>query len=141
MAKKIVRNITNTIVRGSKAEPFKTNVQNDLLNDDEDVFVRNRDHYHAITDDIKKIHIPAKNDLISVEVIDKNNVRLIGKRAQLTSLDERFQIITKQSGYNEFEFDLDLSTIEGKISSLESENSSLKNRLSTIESRLDGLEA
>ena len=68
MSRKFVRNITGTNLGGSKLnknedkiEPFDTNVQNDILNDDEDIFIRQEksdkvdDGYICLTDNSKNI--------------------------------------------------------------------------------------
>lgn len=74
MSKKFVRNITDTELRGDNKEPLNTNIQNDILSDSEDVFIRNKDEYHCLTDNIK--HITSDNGSIAIERKDKNTVDL-----------------------------------------------------------------
>lgn len=74
MAKKFVRNITDTKCKGRNQEPLETNRQNDLLSDEHDVYVRNKDYYHCLTNAIQKIE--SKNDSIIVSKKDKNTVEL-----------------------------------------------------------------
>lgn len=74
MSKKFVRNITDTELRGDNKEPLETNIQNDILSDSEDVFIRNKDEYHCLTDNIK--HITSDNGSIAIERRDKNTVDL-----------------------------------------------------------------
>lgn len=75
MSREFVRNIKNTVLKGDKKEPLKTNIQNDLLSDKEDVYVRNQDEYHCLTDNIKEIVSPN----ITVNQINKNKVELISR--------------------------------------------------------------
>lgn len=71
MSRKFVRNVTGTKLKGEKIEPFDTNVQNDLLSDETDVYVRQErskdieDKYHCLTDDVKEVI--SNSDLISTE--------------------------------------------------------------------------
>lgn len=55
MAKKFVRNITNTKLTGENKEPLYTNVQNDILSDDTDIYIRNQDTYFPLTKSILAI--------------------------------------------------------------------------------------
>lgn len=75
MARKFVRNITGTKLRGKKneIEPLYTNLQNDLLSDDEDVFIRNIDEYHCITDNIKEVNVDSGN----IQVVNNKNDTVI----------------------------------------------------------------
>src|SRR5699024_12690048 len=96
MARKFVRNITGTNLGGSKLnknedkiEPFDTNVQNDILNDDEDIFIRQEksdkvdDGYICLTDNIK--NITSGNDVTEVEHTDKNEMHIVTKETIITS--------------------------------------------------------
>lgn len=74
MAKKFVRTITDTKLKGKDIEPLITNKQNDLLSDEHDVYVRNKDYYHCLTNAIQKIE--SKNESIVVSKKDKNTVVL-----------------------------------------------------------------
>lgn len=85
MSKKFVRNITDTKIRGEVKEPFYTNTQNDLLSDEEDVFVRNKDEYHALTDNIKTIK--TRNNTIVIEQDGKNGIFINPKRANRGSIE------------------------------------------------------
>lgn len=58
MAKKFVRNITNTKLEGADKEPLFTNIQNDILSDNEHVYIRNRDEYFPLTKSILDIKSP-----------------------------------------------------------------------------------
>lgn len=49
MAREFVRNIKNTNVTGKNKEPLYTNKQNDLLNDENHVYVRHKNEYLRIT--------------------------------------------------------------------------------------------
>lgn len=74
MARKFVRNITGSKLIGSKKEPLHTNVQNDILSDEHDVYIRNKNDYHCLTNDIKKI--VSANDNLIVRKKDKNTAEL-----------------------------------------------------------------
>lgn len=58
MAKKFVRNITNTKLEGANKEPLFTNIQNDILSDDEHVYIRNKNEYFPLTKSILDIKSP-----------------------------------------------------------------------------------
>lgn len=121
MAKKFVRNITNSKLRGNNKEPLDTNVQNDLLSDEEDAFIRNKNEYHCLTDNIKSISI-TDNDLIKVNTTGKNTRRL-----------DVSDLVNK------------ISTLEGYITSLETrikdlEDLNIYSRLTDIENRIIALE-
>lgn len=73
MSREFVRNIKNTVLKGKNKEPLHTNIQNDLLSDKEDVYVRNQKEYHCLTDNIKEIVSPN----IKINKINKNKVELI----------------------------------------------------------------
>lgn len=116
MSRKFVRNITGTNLRenGQPTEPLDTNVQNDLLSDGEDVFVRNKDDYHPITDDIKTITVPIEsgNDSIKVEKTDKNTAKLIGQMIDVSSENEGLTVTVDkvENGDNrELNFSLELN--------------------------------
>src|SRR5699024_3137587 len=87
MARKFVRNITGTNLGGNKlnennekVEPFDTNVQNDILNDDEDIYIRQvrsekvEDNYHCLTDNLKEVN--TTNNIIGTSDTDKNTVQI-----------------------------------------------------------------
>src|SRR5699024_4809335 len=87
MARKFVRNITGTNLGGNKlnennekVEPFDTNVQNDILNDDEDIYIRQvrsekvEDNYHCLTDNLKEVN--TTNNIIGISDTDKNTVQI-----------------------------------------------------------------
>lgn len=69
MAKKFVRNITNTKLTGDNKEPLYTNVQNDILSDDKDIYIRNQDTYFPLTKSI--LNITSSDN--SVKINRKNN--------------------------------------------------------------------
>lgn len=77
MGRKFVRNITGTELTGKNVEPFDTNVQNDLLSDDQDVYVRQvrsniiKDQYHCLTDNVKSIE--TESDLMEIENYKKGD--------------------------------------------------------------------
>src|SRR5699024_10078409 len=86
MARKFVRNITGTNLGGNKlsennekVEPFDTNVQNDILNDDE-IYTRQvrskkvEDNYHCLTDNLKEVN--TTNNIIGTSDTDKNTVQI-----------------------------------------------------------------
>lgn len=77
MSKKFVRNITGSKLRGDKVEPLHTNVQNDLLSDEEDVFVRNKKEYHALTDNLKTEEFKA-GSFLGIRDKSKNGLTIIG---------------------------------------------------------------
>lgn len=58
MAKKFVRNITNTKLEGANKEPLFTNIQNDILSDNENVYIRNKNEYFPLTKSILDIKSP-----------------------------------------------------------------------------------
>src|SRR5699024_6244593 len=103
MARKFVRNITGTNLGGSKLnknedkiEPFDTNVQNDILNDDEDIFIRQEksdkvdDGYICLTDNIK--NITSGNDVTEVEHTDKNEMHIETKETIITSKNDLLKV-------------------------------------------------
>lgn len=73
MSKKFVRNVTGTNLReeNGKVEPFDTNVQNDLLSDETDVYVRQEksekinSQYHCLTDSVKEVI--SNSDLVTTD--------------------------------------------------------------------------
>lgn len=71
MARDFVRNIKNTTVIGKNKEPLYTNKQNDLLNDENHVYVRHKDKYIRITGD--------KTPNISFRLDDEGNLYYIIK--------------------------------------------------------------
>lgn len=108
MSKKFVRNITNTKLKGDNKEPLYTNIQNDILSDDEDVYVRNQKEYHCLTDNIKEVK--TTNDVIEVEKTGKNEVTLTGKKTEIESLNNTMNVVELET--NKF-------TLENKIASKE----------------------
>src|SRR5699024_9797107 len=77
MSREFVRNIKNAVIKGENKEPLRTNIQNDLLSDGEDVAVRNGDEYHLLTDNIKEI--TSANSNIVINRTGKNSVELVGR--------------------------------------------------------------
>ena len=69
MAKKFVRNITNTKLEGANKEPLFTNTQNDILSDSKDAYIRNRNEYFPLTKSITDI----KSEDKSVKITRKNS--------------------------------------------------------------------
>lgn len=115
MARKFVRNITGTNLGGSKLnknedkiEPFDTNVQNDILNDDEDIFIRQEksdkvdDGYICLTDNIK--NITSGNDVTEVEHTDKNEIHIETKETIITSKPDLIKVDKK--GTNNYELEV-----------------------------------
>lgn len=74
MAQEFVRNIKNAKIRGERKEPLNTNIQNDILSDNEDIAIRHKDDYFILTDSIKKI--TSKNKNLDINIIDKNTLEL-----------------------------------------------------------------
>lgn len=120
MAKKFVRNITNSKLRGMSKEPLDTNVQNDLLSDEEDAFIRNKNEYHCLTDNIKSISI-TDNDYIKVKTTGKNT-----RRIDVNVLLDFFTWI-------EQEFLANKTSIENLETSIEN----LETRINSIEERFN----
>lgn len=69
MAKKFVRNITNTKLEGAGKEPLFTNVQNDILSDGKNAYIRNRNEYFPLTKSITDI----KSEDKSVKITRNNS--------------------------------------------------------------------
>lgn len=69
MAKKFIRNITNTKLEGANKEPLFTNVQNDILSDGVNAYIRNRNEYFPLTKSITDI----KSEDKSVKITRKNS--------------------------------------------------------------------
>ena len=143
MAKRITRNIVNTNVGGSKlrknnegVEPFFTNNQNDILSDNEDIFIRNNNEYHCLTDDLKTI--TTDTDRIVDILIERNKVNIDVLETRIDSQDGRLSV--KNTAPNKFLLDIDLSTIEDNVLNNSNEISSIKESLLDIESRLSRLE-
>src|SRR5699024_5695361 len=113
MANKFTRNITCTNLGGNKLnqndkaiEPFATNVQNDLLSDGTDVYVRqaknenpeSEDKYFCLTDGIKGVKSTIGNN-IGVIVDNKNEIRIDPKlvtKEQAESGSNNHGIMTPQ---------------------------------------------
>src|SRR5699024_10902546 len=87
MARKFVINITGTNLGGNKlsennekVETFDTNVQNDILNDDEDIYIRQvrsekvEDKYYCLRDNLKEVN--KNNNIISNIYTDKKTVQI-----------------------------------------------------------------
>lgn len=133
MAKKFVRNITNTRCKGRNQEPLETNRQNDILSDEHDVYIRNKDYYHCLTNAIQKIE--SKNDSIIVSKKDKNTVELEyvggdggggtpGTSTPTEIISKSKYIDVKEVGTNKFELstgqlELELEEIRKLIEGLE----------------------
>lgn len=128
MSKKFVRNITNTRIKGAIQEPLNTNVQNDLLSDDEDVAVRNKDEYHLLTDNVKSI--TSGNDGIKVKVTGKNSRELVAKIVELTTETDEVSITNPET--NVFTIDIDFSDYTDKTL-FESEIQRLENEIENVE--------
>lgn len=84
MAKKFVRNITNTKLTGENKEPLYTNVQNDILSDDTDIYIRNQDTYFPLTKSI--LDITSSDSSIKVKRFN-NTVDITGVGGTGTSVD------------------------------------------------------
>ena len=115
MSRKFVRNITGTNLGGSKLnknedkiEPFDTNVQNDILNDNEDIFIRQEksdkvdNGYICLTDNIK--NITSGNDVTEVEHTDKNEMHIETKETIITSKPDLIKVDKK--GTNNYELEV-----------------------------------
>lgn len=97
MAKKFVRNITHTNLRAKDKpnEPLYTNVQNDLLSDEHDAFIRNEDadqpdeHYVLLTGNVETDRVDSSDsDILSVEKHDKHGLTFHPKHVKIGSTDK-----------------------------------------------------
>lgn len=97
MAKKFVRNITHTNLRAKDKpnEPLYTNVQNDLLSDEHDAFIRNEDanqpdeHYVLLTGNVETDRVDSSDsDILSVEKHDKHGLTFHPKHVKIDSTDK-----------------------------------------------------
>lgn len=97
MAKKFVRNITHTNLRAKDKpnEPLYTNVQNDLLSDEHDAFIRNEDanqpdeHYVLLTGNVETDRVDSSDsDILSVEKHDKHGLTFHPKHVKIASTDK-----------------------------------------------------
>lgn len=105
MARKFVRNITGTKLKGENKEPLKTNMQNDLLSDDEDVYVRNKDDYHCLTDNLKDLTTSTPS-IVTI----KNGKNSSNIDVKETKLESESEIITiNNPNPNDFKINIDLS--------------------------------
>lgn len=108
MARKFVRNITGTKLKGENKEPLKTNMQNDLLSDDEDVYVRNKDEYHCLTDNLKELTTSTPS-IVTIKN-GKNSSNIDVKETKIESESERITI--NNPNPNDFKINIDLTDIE-----------------------------
>lgn len=97
MAEKFVRNITHTNLRAKDKpnEPLYTNVQNDLLSDEHDAFIRNEDanqpdeHYVLLTGNVETDRVDSSDsDILSVEKHDKHGLTFHPKHVKIGSTDK-----------------------------------------------------
>lgn len=108
MAKRFTRNIEN--VNNIKELPLDLTLQNDLVSDKQDVYVRNKEGYHCLTDNVKDINgfkpESGSNSLSLIYVED------------ITSKDE--SIIIKGNGEDNTQVDLsiDMEKIENALAPL-----------------------
>lgn len=94
MARKFVRNITGTKCKGSVKEPLATNVQNDILSDEEDVFIRNKKEYHCLTDNLKTHLLGTDNAYVSVRKTSKNGTNISGINATQRDAEKGLDVET-----------------------------------------------
>lgn len=80
MARIFVRSIKDTILKGIGKEPLHTNDQNDLLSDNEHVYVRNKDEYHCLTDNIKEIKSGSDNVTITDNGDNTSTITVTGEK-------------------------------------------------------------
>lgn len=145
MSKEFVRTIKNTRIKGDIVEPFYTNVQNDILNDDENIYIRKEksekvpDKYHCLTDNIKTITVPKNNDVIEVKKTSKNVRQLIAKETVINSLDDR--LLINKNSTNNYDLDLDLSEIENEVSNLKERSAALENDVNDLQDKVTALES
>ena len=104
MAKKFVRNITHTNLRAKDEpnEPLYTNVQNDLLSDEHDAFIRNEDanqpdeHYVLLTGNVETDRVDSSDsDILSVEKHDKHGLTFHPKHVKIGSTDKKILDFTE----------------------------------------------
>ena len=104
MAKKFVRNITHTNLRAKDKpnEPLYTNVQNDLLSDEHDAFIRNEDanqpdeHYVLLTGNVETDRVDSSDsDILSVEKHDKHGLTFHPKHVKIGSTDKNILDFTE----------------------------------------------
>lgn len=108
MARKFVRNITGTKLRGKNKEPLKTNIQNDILSDEEDAYIRNKDEYHCLTDNLKDLTTSTPS-IVTIKN-GKNSSNIDVKETKIESESERITI--NNPNPNDFKINIDLSDIE-----------------------------
>jgi len=91
MAKKFVRNITNTKLEGADKEPLFTNLQNDILSDDKNAYIRNQDEYFPITKSILDIKSPNGSikirkykNTVSIDTSQSEEIKNLSKPKTIT---------------------------------------------------------
>ena len=130
MARKFVRNITGTKLKGKNKEPLKTNMQNDLLSDDEHVYVRNKDEYHCLTDNLKELTtstpsiVTIKNNKNSANIDVKNCSNIEVEETEINSKNER--LIVENPEPNKFNLDLNVEDIEQDLVNLNDKIDNIK---------------
>lgn len=150
MSREFVRNIKNTKITGDKIEPLYTNIQNDLLSDDEDVAVRNQDDYHLLTDNLKTLETKV-GQFLSISNVTKNGLTISGVKAtreESENGNDVSKIMNALRTKQAIDFQVPLIVDEittPKFEKLENDIQELETtiiqRLESIENRLDDLES
>lgn len=112
MSREFVRNIKNTKIKGDIKEPLGTNLQNDLLSDDEDVAIRNQNDYHILTDNIKTI--TSANELLTVNKTGKNSVELDVKPSEDIDLTSYATKEYVDNEINDLDIEFPVTSVNGQ---------------------------
>lgn len=110
MSSEFVRNIHHTKLRGKTTEPLDTNIQNDILSDENNAYIRNEDpnypseHYVLLTGSLETDQLKSgESDILAVQKDNKHGVTLKPKHAKITSKTNTIKV----SENKPLEFELD----------------------------------
>lgn len=110
MSSEFVRNIHHTKLRGKTTEPLDTNIQNDILSDENNAYIRNEDpkapyeHYVLLTGSLETDQLKSgKSDILAIQKDNKHGVTLKPKHTKITTKTDTIKV----SENKPLEFELD----------------------------------
>ena len=122
MSSEFVRNIHHTKLRGKTTEPLDTNIQNDILSDENNAYIRNEDpkspyeHYVLLTGSLETDELnSSESAILEVQKNSKHSITLKPKHTKITTKTDTIKV----SENKPLEFELDDTQVKTNKENIE----------------------
>lgn len=143
MSSEFVRNIHHTKLRGKTTEPLDTNIQNDILSDENNAYIRNEDpnnpaeHYTLLTGSLETDQLKSgESDILAIQKDNKHGVTLKPKHTKITTKTDTIKV----SENKPLEFELDDTQVKTNKENIEINKTAIAKNAGDIKKNTDDID-